>query len=432
MAVRHAAPAPAAAVIELKPEMYRNMSLNLSPHELMSLSPGGTICWVLPDNLRIRVSVGHMSRGDQHDDWTWMQRAALHVDDPQKVLNDAAEPSFESTHYIYISLELGHLYHRIKWSNLDRPATFRTQLEPHVTLAYLPISQPKTLEQIHMALTNTLHLWLNSRGRPTSRPTDYSLNWNRMVHRQYRLDPDDLRGIDPNIALDYYDDSHSDDVGDDDSQPPRPGYNGYVNSERTFEVPDRCLLAGGNNGTITTITDLHPSLKELPPGEALVRIKHKWVARVKKLMDVEHEVSSFDSSPYSHRDDLEFSRDLPVAVKLSPNQYGHVDKTSELRSLLHYLVRRMETLGLLGSTTAGIKPYIGRDGTWHATLAWQPADLLRVDGAPDMAPLIGKADDLLSPPANVIIQHWQKTGKWHHSTVTRYPPGDADHRGYPK
>ena len=144
-------------------------------------------------------------------------------------------------------------------------------------------------------------------------------------------------------------------------------------------------------------------------------------------MDVEHEVSSFDSSPDSHRDDPEWARDLPVAVKLSPIQFGHVDQICELRSLLHYLRRRIETLGLLGST-AGLKPFLGRDGTWHATLAWDPADLLRVDGDPDMAPVIDYAEHVLSPPANNIIQYWKETGKWHYSTVTRYPPADADIR----
>ena len=349
----------------------------------------------------MRVSIGHMDTTavNMDSDLPWVEREARHVEDcmNQKAVDaeltkeEAQQKAFAKSHYLYISLECGPLY------VCDAGSCLRTVKEVHVTLAYASVDQTLTMSNIWLALTSTIEHWRSGRNLPLSRPIDYNLNWNRIVKQRFPIEMYDDDGLGPCWYAPGPNDAHAD---HEDTSEANRGKGFRETHQRLCEVADDTLVRDGNAGLIEPVSAIPEKILEKVDGnvgDALLYLKGRWIASCQRFAEAENRASHFTNSAWEW--------DLPIAVQLTPDRFGHVLQESELRTLLFYLKRRVETLGVLASDSSdsGWTPVLARPDMWHATLAWTPDERLPVQKVTDdeTCRLLALAGRSLRPPISL-------------------------------
>ena len=251
-----------------------------------------------------------LASGAQLTGHPWVLQCGLHEEKPILDVNAMSEDdkvAYEEQHYLYIAVELGHLYfipktvHGIA-QGPDTDKVLRTGQRFHITLAYLPVSQRETAATIQERLQRAIDEWMRLRDRPLERPMNAALVWHRWV---YHLDSAEDR--------EHMSRCHKSPIS-------------KFSPQELFDLAEENRVAVKNVPDKIADLKLPDQMKELQ--------RYHW-SRVREETEEELRVTNWLTGTNIC--------DTMVGVSLWGGSVGHIAQRSEVRSLCRYMLSCIRT-----------------------------------------------------------------------------------------
>ena len=302
---------------------------------LLTDLPGIENFWVLPSNVTPYLAHGTVPETVGGGGHPWVSQCQMHQDKPivdTNAMLDRDKSAYEERHYLYISLELGHLYFKPVTVH-GKPVediVLRTEQQFHVTLAYLPVGQRELISTIRQRLEQAVDEWIRFRDRPLERPHRRALIWDRLVY--YFKEADDRKHIAraEKIPISQF------------------------SPDQLVYLADQQRLDAAN---------LPGDLVDLPLSEQLVTLQRTHWKRVQKETQEEMRVTNWRVGTAVEN--------VMIGVRMFGNSVGHISEKAEIRSLLRYMRACIKTNCILprhSQTDCRMK--LATDLEYHAS--WHP------------------------------------------------------------